>query len=64
MVRFAVGQPIKTREPSIVVDPGLEPGLHRFQLEVRTEDGRTSAPDVVEVAVKEGPISDPIVRPG
>lgn len=51
MARFAVGRPIRTREPVVRVDAGLEPGIHRFQLEVVTADGLVSEPDVVSVTV-------------
>jgi hypothetical protein len=60
VARFAVGQPITTRESVIQVDPGLKPGTHRFQLEVETADGRVSKPDVIAVTVVEG-TTDPIV---
>ncbi len=60
MARFAVGQPITTREPFIEVDPGLPPGTHRFQLEVVTDDGRVSPPDVITVTVVDG-VTDPFV---
>lgn len=51
MARFAVGQPIATSEPVIVVDPGLAPGLHRFRLEVFNGSGVMSPPDEVVVRV-------------
>jgi hypothetical protein len=51
MARFAVGRPVKTPEPVVTVDGGLEPGAHRFQLVVTTVDGRVSKPDVVTVTV-------------
>jgi hypothetical protein len=60
VARFTVGQPITTREPFIEVDPGLEPGTHRFQLEVETGDGRVSPPDIITVTVVDG-ITDPFV---
>ena len=56
MATFAVGQSIKTGEPTIVVDAGLKPGAHRFQLVVVTEDGRSSDPDAATVTVTEGTI--------
>ena len=60
MARFSIGRPIATREPFIEVDPGLSPGTHRFQLEVQTDDGRISPPDVVAVVIVDR-ITDPIV---
>lgn len=62
MPSFAVGQPITTREPFVQVDAGLDPGTHRFQLEVVTADGRRSRPDVREVTVVRRIITDPVVR--
>jgi hypothetical protein len=52
MARFIVGQPIATVTPSITVDAGLRPGVHRFQLEVFDSSGRRSAPDVAVVTVR------------
>jgi hypothetical protein len=60
MTTFVVGKPIETREPTIRVDE-LGAGAHRFQLEVATADGRTSAPDAVTVQVEAEP---PTTRPG
>jgi hypothetical protein len=54
MATFSIGKPIDTREPTIRVD-GLGAGEHRFQLEVATGDGRTSAPAVVTVTVQDAP---------
>jgi len=51
MASFAIGQTIKTREPAITVDPGLDPGRHRFRLEVVRQDGRTSVPDEIVVEI-------------
>ena len=62
MATFAVGQPIRTSEPFILVDAGLPPGRHRFQLEVVTADGRTSRPDAAVVTVTERTVG-PVVPP-
>lgn len=61
MPRFVVGEPIRTREPLVTVDAGLRPGVHRFQLEVVSADGRVSGPDAVSVTVTErsGPTDSP-----
>lgn len=53
MARFVRGEPVVTKEPFVTVDAGLDPGLHRFQLEVMTEDRRRSKPDAVVVEVTE-----------
>jgi hypothetical protein len=52
MAKFALGQPIMTTVPSIVVDAGLPVGLHSFQLEVLTDAGRRSLPDIKVVQVQ------------
>ena len=57
MAKFAVDKPIVTVEPSIVVDAGLPAGAHRFQLEVVTDRGRKSTPDVAVVQVDDGSIT-------
>ena len=53
MARFAVGQAIRSVEPTIVVDAGLPAGAHRFQLEVIDSTGRRSAPAVAVVTITE-----------
>ena len=63
MAVFVVNQPIATREPTIEVDAGLAPGLHRFQLEVFTADGRRSQPDAITVTIGRLPIPIPIPIP-
>jgi len=62
MPRFAVGERIETREPTIEVDPGMDPGRHRFQLEVIGESGARSEPVVVIVEIRRATI-DPIAGP-
>ena len=52
MARFVVGEPHITREPTIVVDPGLPVGRHRFRLEVVDASGLRSAPDDAIVDVQ------------
>ena len=51
MARFAINQTLVTREPRIVVDAGLRPGLHRFRLVVSDDAGSASRPDEVVVQV-------------
>jgi hypothetical protein len=62
---FAVAQPIATREPTIVVDPGLPLGRHRFQLEVVDAEGRVSKPDLAEVEIVRSSLqpTGPVVSP-
>ena len=62
MAKFVVGQPIVTAVPSIVVDAGLPVGRHRFQLEVLTDTGQRSAPDVAVVEVQQSTlVVDPVL---
>ncbi|MBE0623296.1 MAG: hypothetical protein IH606_00665 [Burkholderiales bacterium] len=51
MAKFVPGQAVVTELPSVVVDAGLPPGRHRFQLAVVTDSGRTSSPDIAVVQV-------------
>lgn len=64
MARFAVGQAIRSVEPTIVVDPGLPAGAHRFQLEVIDSSGQRSAPAVAVVTIQRlTPLRPPVVVP-
>lgn len=51
MARFVVNEPIRSTEPTIVVDAGLPLGEHRFQLVVTDSAGHNSRPDVVTVQI-------------
>ena len=57
MAQFVIGTPIETTEPSIEVTVDrahpLAPGRHQFQLVVVDDSGNQSAPDVVEVIVRD-----------
>jgi hypothetical protein len=61
MVSFTRDRPVKTRQPGVVVDAGLEPGLHRFRLEVVAEDGRGSrqAAEVTLEVTRDAPPARP-----
>lgn len=64
MARFAVGQAIRSVEPTIVVDAGLPAGAHRFQLEVIDSSGQRSAPAVAVVTIQRlTPLRPPVVVP-
>jgi hypothetical protein len=63
MAQFAVGQPITTTTPTIVVDAGLAVGSHRFQLVVVDSSGLRSAADVQVIAVQRPVIVVPPVGP-
>jgi hypothetical protein len=66
VVTFVRGRTITTSEPTITVDAGLAVGVHRFQLQVVTADGRRSAADVVEVSVQRLVVPtpvEPVLRP-
>jgi hypothetical protein len=43
-MRFVPNQPIETKTPTVLVDPGLAIGSHRFRLEVENAAGVRSAP--------------------
>lgn len=51
MARFEINQPLVTKEPRILVDAGLRPGLHRFRLVVTDDQGLSSRADEVVVQV-------------
>jgi hypothetical protein len=57
MPQFGMGQPVETEEPvvEVAVDPEnpLPPGRHVFQLVVFDDAGNQSAPDLVEVIVRD-----------
>jgi hypothetical protein len=50
-MEFRPGRPVVTETPIVVVDPGLPPGRHRFQLKVVGEGGRRSKPAHLVVTV-------------
>ena len=52
MAKFEINVPVVTDKPVVVVDAGLPPGRHRFQLVVQDQDGNTSAPDVAVVTIQ------------
>jgi hypothetical protein len=67
MTTFVRGRTLRTSDATVVVDAGLAIGTHRFQLEVVTNDGRRSVPDVVDVAIARepvGPVRPPVTGGG
>ena len=52
MAKFAVGKPITTTTPGVVVDAGLAVGFHRFRLNVADAGGNLSRPAEVVVEVR------------
>ena len=54
MVALVRGRPFSTTEPKIIVDAGLPPGSHRFQLEVIDDAGLRSAPATASVLIARG----------
>ena len=52
MTAFVRGVPQTTKEPSVTVDAGLKPGVHRFNLVVVDDADRASAPDEVLIQVQ------------
>ena len=61
MTTFVVGKPVATTVSSIVVDAGLPAGQHSFRLEVLTDTGQKSPPDVAVVEVKALVAPDPVL---
>jgi len=55
MPTFKAGQTIETRAPTIVVDPGLPPGRHRFQIEVFDATGNRSKPATAVIEIGPAP---------
>ena len=50
-MRFQRNAPIETTQPTVVVDAGLPPGIHRFQLVVVDGAGNRSRPAEVVVRI-------------
>ena len=48
---FKPGTTVDTREPVVVVEAGLEPGIYRFRLVVVNERGVASLPAELTVTV-------------
>ena len=68
MTTFVRGRTVTTSDALVVVDAGLAVGIHRFQLVVVSNDGRQSAPDMVDVVVAREvvipvPVRPPVTRP-
>jgi hypothetical protein len=63
MVAFRRGVTITTDTPTVVVDPGLPVGVHRFELVVTDAAGNVSRPTQIAVSISglTGPIGP--VRP-
>jgi hypothetical protein len=59
MVAFRRGVPVTTTTPTVVVDPGLPAGLHRFELVVTDAAGNVSRPALVSVTI--GGLTGPTV---
>jgi len=63
MTTFVRGRPVETAQPMVLVDAGLAVGTHRFQLVVVSNDGRRSAPQLVDVVITQRPVTRPPVTP-
>ncbi len=69
MAVFEINRPVETRAPRVVVDAGLAPGRHVFELVVEDDGGLQSVPDRAVVTVGERPVpipappADPPARP-
>jgi len=64
MAFLEVGKPVVTKEPFLVIDPGLPAGEYLFQLEVMTEDRRASAPAQLTVQVIRKLFEEEFLRTG
>jgi hypothetical protein len=53
-MKFVPNVPVETKTPTVVVDPGLRPGAHRFRLVVENKRGLQSKPAEVVVTVLRG----------
>lgn len=51
MVQLAVGKTLQSKEPTLAIDAGLDPGLHGFRLVAVRADGTSSPPVEVTVTV-------------
>lgn len=51
MADFTRQHVFRTREPVLIVDKGLQPGVHTFQLVVEDESGNRSKPVQVKVEI-------------
>jgi hypothetical protein len=60
---LAPNQPIEQREPVLVVQNRLAPGLHRFSLVVVNERGVASAADLLTVRVRNALVIEPVRPP-
>ena len=63
MTAFVRGVPQTTKEPSVTVDAGLKPGVHRFNLVVVDDADRASAPDEVLIQVQNLAAPPLIIQP-
>ena len=55
MTRFVTGRVIRSKQPTMVVDPGLEPGRHRFEVTAIDRAGNRSKPALVTVTIARSP---------
>jgi hypothetical protein len=60
-VVLKLNQTVETTEPTIEIDVGMEPGRHRFQVEVFDQAGNRSVPAVVIVEIQRSTVEP--VRP-
>ena len=62
-MKFEVGVPVASGKAAVVVDGGLAPGVHRFQLVVENARGQRSAPVIVDVVIEPPPLRLPSLTP-
>jgi hypothetical protein len=56
MPDFKPGVKVTTKKPVVVVNAGLKPGMHRFQLVIVTRKGAESPPSIHSIRVLEPPV--------
>jgi hypothetical protein len=64
MTTFTINKPVITTTPTVVVDAGLPPGEHRFQLVVIDSGKLRSKPNVAVVTVQHAAPPPPLIGTG
>ncbi|WP_418320182.1 hypothetical protein [Piscinibacter sakaiensis] len=60
---LVINRTIEQREPTLLVENRLAPGLHRFSLVVVDDSGNASEPDFFTVTVRRAVVVDPVRPP-
>jgi hypothetical protein len=59
MPEFKPGVSVTTKKPVVVVNAGLKPGMHRFQLVIKNNKGEESHPSIHSIRVLVPPVEEP-----